>query len=497
MIAYQAIDGIPCTANEWLLKTVLREEWGYDGIAITDWNNIGRMVTEQFVCSTIDDAVENAIHAGTDMSMATPAFPDTLVRCINNGRVAESVIDEIASRILRLKFELGLFDGKKLYPDNAAVKNYFGCKSHKEKALQSALEALVLLKNQDSILPFGDTIKRIAVMGPNADNMEAQLGDWSSHSSQVGVNTLDHPRDNIVTVLDGIKKRAGSDIQIAFCRGCSVVDDGYDDIEAAAEIARNSDVVVVVVGDTISLNGEGRDRATLDLTGKQDALLKAIHQTGTPFITIIISGKPLSISWIKSESAAIVQAWNPGMEGGTAIAKILFGDVNPSGKLTISFPQSVGQIPVYYNQIPGWHTNKYADLHDGLPLFPFGFGLSYTTFAYSNLAVSKKKQKIGDDVLISIDVENTGKRDGIEIVQLYIRDLVSTVTLPVKQLKGFTRANLKAGEKKRVEFILKADLFSLVNAECERAIEPGFFELMVGGSSQDSDLQKIQIELIE
>jgi beta-glucosidase len=496
MIAYQAIDGIPCTMNGWLLNEVLKGEWKYEGITITDWNNIGRMVNEQFVCSTIDEAVSKAINSGTDMAMSTPDFPDALIRCVKEGAVSLSRIDESVRNILRLKFELGLFDGKKNVSEKNNILLTFRTEEHRKKALECALESIVLLKNENSIIPLKENVKRICVIGPNANDPKAQLGDWSAHSEVFGTDAQWHPEENIITVLQGIEERAGEKIVIEYCAGCSILDDEYDEIEKCVEIARRSDIAVIVVGDTLPLIGETHDRASLDLTGKQSDLINAIHETGTPIVTVLINSKPLSIPWVKLYSQAILEAWNPGMEGGTAIAKILFGDENPSGKLTISFPQHSGQIPVYYNQIPGWHAHKYADLPDDKPLFPFGFGLSFTSFRYDNLSTLKKEISKDENVVISVDIQNTGNYDGTEIAQLYIRDMVSSVTLPLRQLKSWNRISLAKGEQKKVEFVLSPEVFAFYNAECKKVIEPGVFEIMVGGSSRPEDLLKTTIVVI-
>jgi beta-glucosidase len=496
MIAYQAIDGIPCTENEWLNKKVLRDTWGFEGIAVTDWNDIGHLVDLQHVSATLQEATARAINAGTDMAMSTDDFIEALRQCIEEGSVEVKTIDEICERILKIKFMLGLFDGKKVALDKEKVGKIVGCREHREIALECSRQSIVLLKNENNILPFGPDIKRIGVFGPNADDMDAQLGDWSFHSAQIGEQAKKHPRENIVTVLDGIKKRSGSGITVEYCYGCGVLDDGHDEIDRAVEIAKKMDVAIVVVGDNLSLNGEGKDRANLDLTGKQLSLLQSIYKTGVSMIVVLINGKPLSIPWIKENATAILEAWNPGMEGGSAISEILFGDVIPSGKLTVSFPYHVGQLPVYYNQIPGWHAAKYSDLPTNDSLFPFGFGLSYTTFKYSNLTVSKNKLMPGDTCIISIYVENTGNFDGVEIVQLYIHDIVSSVTTPKKLLKGFSRVHINKNEKKQVELSLEYEKLSFVNSDLKRVVEPGIFEVMVGGSSEDKNLLKTEIEVI-
>jgi beta-glucosidase len=292
----------------------------------------------------------------------------------------------------------------------------------------------------------------------------------------------------VVTILDGIRNRAGDGCQVEYARGCDVINPGTEEIAAAVELARQSDVAVVVVGDTLPLTGECHDRADLDLSGGQQALLEAIHATGTPMVVVLVSSKPLTIPWVVEHAQALLAAWNPGQDGGTAVAGALFGDRNPSGKLTVSFPYHVGQQPVYYNLIPGWHGEpKYVDMPQE-PLFAFGYGLSYTRYAYANLRLSTETLRPGETITVEVDVENVGGQAGTEIVQLYINDLFSSVTTPAKELKGFARVDLAPGETKTVRLEVAYEQLALVNQELETVVEPGTFEAMVGGSSRDEDL---------
>jgi beta-glucosidase len=371
MAGYQSIDGMPCSANDWLLRDVLREEWGFEGFVVTDWNNIGWMHTLQNVCATMDEAVRRAVEAGNDMSMSTPEFIDMVVKLMQSGELDVAYVDEACRRILRLKFELGLFDQNR-YTDLEKGKAVLQCAEHRAAALESAYQALVLLKNEGDLLPLGDGLKRIAVIGPNADVIKAQLGDWVFLDEMEGGSAGERPREGVVTILEGIRARVGDACLVDYCKGCDVVDLDTEDVVQAAELARQADVAIVVVGDDLSLNGEFRDRANLDLSGGQQRLLEAVHATGTPMVVVLINGKPLSIPWVVEHAPAILEAWNPGLEGGTAVAGVLFGDRNPSGRLTISFPYHVGQQPVYYNQIPGWHGGRYVDMPVE-PLFPFGY----------------------------------------------------------------------------------------------------------------------------
>ncbi|MBN1813013.1 MAG: glycoside hydrolase family 3 C-terminal domain-containing protein [Anaerolineae bacterium] len=488
MAGYQAIDGVPCSANRWLLWDVLRDEWGFDGFVVTDWDNLGRMQSEQKTCATLEEAARRAIEAGNDMAMSTPLFAAAAVSLVRSGQLDETLVDEAVERILRVKFELGLFDENR-YADLERGKEIVGSREHRQVALESAYQSIVLFKNQDNLLPLGDDVERIAVIGPNADDVRAHLGDWVSWSGQLGdVGPDDRRRESIVTILDGIRKRAGSGCRVDYSRGCDVVDAGTETIAEAAALAREADVAIVAVGDDLSLHGEARDRAELDLSGAQQQLLEAVYATGTPMVVVLVSSKPLTIPWAAEHAHAILAVWNPGLEGGAAVAGILFGDRNPSGKLTVSFPYHVGQQPVTYNQIPGWHgQQKYVDVPKE-PLFAFGYGLSYTTFAYTNLKLDTKELAAGEALRVEVDVENTGERKGTEVVQLYVNDVYSSATTPVKELKAFRRVDLKPGEKKTIRLEVPYERLALVNQAMETVVEPGEFEVMVGSSSRDCDL---------
>jgi beta-glucosidase len=409
------------------------------------------------------------------------------VRLVEGGRLDVAHVDEACRRILRLKFALGLFDQNR-YADLEGGADVIGCAEHRQVALESAYQSIVLLKNEGNLLPLSDDLGRVAVIGPNADDVRAQLGDWVSWSGQLEeTEVAPRPRESIVTVLDGIRRRVGASCRVDYARGCDVLDPATGDIAAAVEVAREADVAIVVVGDSLPLTGEWHDRANLDLSGGQQQLLEAVHATGTPMVVVLINGKPLSVPWVAEHAPAILEAWNPGVEGGTAVAGVLFGDRNPSGKLSISFPHHVGQQPVYYNQVPGWHGGKYVDM-PAEPLFVFGYGLSYTRFAYSNLRVHTREVAAGETVRVEVDVENTGEREGAEIVQLYVNDVYSSVTTPVKELKAFRRVDLEPGEKKAVVLEVPYERLALVNGNLETVVEPGEFEVMVGASSRDGDL---------
>ncbi|MFX1255852.1 MAG: glycoside hydrolase family 3 N-terminal domain-containing protein [Promethearchaeota archaeon] len=496
MAAYQSIDGIPCSANSWLLRTILKQEWGFQGILLTDWDNVRWLHALQKVAPTLSDAAKISLLAGNDMIMSTPEFYDIIVESVRNGEIEEKLIDKACRRILKIKFQLGLFDDKAF--SSKTGMNVIGCLPHREIALKAALQSIVLLKNEKNILPLEETIGTIAVIGPNADYHIAQLGDWSFGTvlnwPPKDKDVVNGHKKNTVTILKGIKNRVQDKSSILYAKGCDVLDVEDKNIDEAESIAKKADIAIVVVGDTFSLIGERKDRASLDLTGAQQELLEVIKATGVPLVVVLINSKPLMIPWVVDNADAILEVWNPGNEGGAAVAAILFGDYNPCGKLTISFPYYVGQIPVYYNQIPGWHGGKYIDT-PAEPLFPFGFGLSYSSFYYDNLQLSKTELKQNDTLIVSVDVENKGERQGTEIVQLYVNDVYSSLTTPIKELKGFTRVVLNPGEKKRVDIKLAIQSLTLVNAEGVECVEAGEFEIMIGSSSRDQDLLKTTIRV--
>ncbi|MHA2243842.1 MAG: glycoside hydrolase family 3 N-terminal domain-containing protein [Candidatus Hodarchaeales archaeon] len=497
MAGYQSIDGTPCSANSWLLRDVVKTEWEFKGFILTDWANVTWLHELQFVAPTLVDAAEIALLAGNDMIMSTPEFYDIIIKGIKEGRINSKLIDDACSRILETKFRLGLFE-QKGYPITNLNNEIIGCKLHKKEALEATLQSLVLLKNNNDLLPLNENIGKIAVLGPNADNSIAQLGDWSFGKvlnwPPQDSDVVDGHKDNTVTILEGIKARVKDKSSVLYAKGCDVLDPEIKNIQKATSAAQEADVAIVVVGDTYSLIGERKDRASLDLTGAQKELLKAVKTTGTHIVVVLINGKPLTIPWVAENADAILEAWNPGNEGGNAVAAVLFGDYNPCGKLTISFPRHVGQLPVFYNQLPGWHGGRYIDV-DSDPLFPFGFGLSFTSFEYGNLKLSKTELQEHETLSVSIDIKNTGYREGTEIVQLYVNDKYSSVTTPIKELKGFNSVNLQPGEKKSVTIMLPISTLSLIDSEGVECVETGEFEIMIGRSSKEKDLLKKSINI--
>lgn len=489
MAAHNPLNGVPCHANQMLLTKILRQEWGFDGFVVSDWSGVENLCSVMHVADRMAEAAKKAVEAGTDMEMVggceNPAFGEPLLQLVKQGKVSEKTIDQAVSRILRAKFRLGLFENPYVDPNEAA--KIVNCKKHKKLALRAAHESIVLLKNQGNLLPLNKSIGSIAIIGPNADNIAHQLGDW----------TKKQPRENIVTVLDGIKNKVSPNTKVQYAQGCNVTDTSKTGFEEAIRIAKESDVVILVVGGASERYaspetrtcGECFDRADLDLPGVQEDLVKAIAETKTPVVVVLVNGRPLTVNWIAEHIPAILEAWYPGQEGGSAVADILFGDYNPAGRLPITFPQSVGQIPLYYNLDGGPRFRDYVAMN-AKPLFPFGYGLSYTKFEYKNLQITPKQialPKVPPDgkVKISVEVQNVGDHKGDEVVQLYVRDVVGSVITPAKELKGFKRITLNPGQKQTVSFTLHSEQLSLYNLSMERVVEPGSFKVWVGPNSTE------------
>jgi beta-glucosidase len=488
MTGYQSMDGVPSTANRWLLTEVLKNEWGFRGVLVTDWDNVGRLVREQKVCATYADAAIMALRAGNDIMMTTPQFYEGAIEAVHSGRLAESELDAPCARLLALKFRMGLFENPRR-PDLDRAAAEITRPGHRAVNLTAARQSLVLLQN-NGLLPLDPAkVKSIAVIGPNADDDLQQLGDWSLGSSQHPPQAGKQPRERTTTVLDGIRALAPASCTVSHERGCSITDDDLTGIPAAVSAAQAADVVVAVVGDHLNFVGETLSTATLELQGGQVALLDALEKTGKPLIVVLVNSKPLVLPPSAKRAAAILEGFNPGMEGGRAVAEALFGQLNPSGKLTISIPIHVGQQPVFYSQVRGQHGERYADLTQE-PLFPFGHGQSFTQYRYSNLQLTASTLTHGQATAVSVDVENTGQFAGDEIVQVYVTDVVTSVTWVNKALKGFARVRLAAGETKTVQITLPWETFQIVDAEGCSVVEPGEFEILVGPSSRDVDLLK-------
>ena len=489
MTGYQSMDGVPSTANTWLLREVLKDEWGFKGVLVTDWDNVGRLVYEQKVAATYADAAIMATRAGNDLIMTTPQFYEGAIEAVKSGRLEESEIDEPLKRLLSLKFQMGLFENPRR-PDLAKAAIEVARPDHRAAVLDAARQSLVLLQN-DGLLPLDPAkVTSIAVIGPNADDDLQQLGDWSLGSPQHPPEAGKHPREKTVTVLDGIKAVAPAGTTIRYEKGCAINSPDLSGLPAAVTAAQASDVIVAVVGDHLDFIGEGKSTATLEMQGGHVALLDALEETGKPMVVVLVNSKPLVLPMSVKRAAAILEGFNPGMEGGRAIAEAVFGQLNPSGKLSISFPVHVGQQPVFYNQVRGQHGTRYADLTQE-PLFPFGHGLSYTQYRYTDLRLAPTTLARGQAATVSVDIENAGSRAGDEIVQVYVSDVVTSVTWVTRALKGFARVHLEPGEKKTVRVTLPWEAFQLVDADGRSVVEPGDFDILVGPSSRERDLLKV------
>ena len=482
MTGYQSMEGVPSTCNHWLLTEVLKDEWGFKGVVVTDWDNVGRLVREQRVCADYVEAAIVAVRAGNDIIMTTPEFYEGAIAAVRTGRLAESEIDAPCARFLALKFRMGLFENPRR-PDLQRAAFEISRPEHRAVNLEAARQSLVLLQN-NGLLPLDPKqLKSIAVIGPNADDDLQQLGDWSLGSCQHPPEAGKQPREKTTTILDGIRGLAPKGTQVRYERGCSIIENDLSGIPAAVAAAQAAEVVVAVVGDHLNYIGETLSTATLELQGGQIALLEAVQgaleKTGKPLVVVLVNSKPLVLPPAAKRASAIIELFNPGMEGGRALAEALFGLLNPSGKLTVSIPVHVGQQPVFYSQVRGQHGNRYADLTQE-PLFPFGHGLSYTKYAYSNLRLASPHLARGEATQVFVDVENVGQRDGVEIVQVYVSDVVTSVTWVNKTLKGFARVQLAPGEKETVQVELPWQAFQIVNAQGMNVVEPGEFEILVG-----------------
>lgn len=489
MSAFNDLDGIPTSGNYYTLTTILRGEWKFKGFVVSDWESIGQLIPHGFAADRAE-AGSKAVIAGVDMDMSDGIYLDCLPAEVKAGKVPEKVIDEAVRRILRIKIQKGLFEHP--YTDTTLASKVILSKEHKDAALEAARESIVLLKNDRSILPIASDVSSIAVIGPLADDRKNLLGCWYAQGKE---------EDNS-TILEEIKKKAKPGTVINYAKGCPVEKAAaQDEIDKAVKAARESKVAILVVGDFGDNCGEAASKTNLDLPGSQQKLLEAIVATGTPTVMVLMNGKPMTIGWAAAHVQSILEAWYPGTMGAQAVAEVLFGDYNPGGKLPVTFPGSVGQIPLYYNckntgrplEEKNKFTSKYLD-SPNTPLFCFGHGLSYTDFSYSNLSVSSGKISATDRLTVSVTVKNTGKRAGDEVVQLYIHDLAASVTRPVKELKGFRRIHLKAGEEQKVTFELTPDSFAFWNDKMKFAVEPGTVEIMAGGSSEKVIRTKIEIQ---
>ncbi len=479
MATHPSIDGYPNHGKEEFLTGILREELGFMGNVLSEGSNSGTLIYERVV-GTEKEAGPIVLKAGVDVNITFESgYQKDMIDNVREGSVAEELLDRAVGRILNIKFMLGLFEDP--YIDTQRAVKIVHSKKNQQLALRAAQEGIVLLKNEKNLLPLDKNFRSIAVIGPNAASDMNLLGDY------IPKKLL----NNSTTVLDAIKEKVSPKTKITYVKGCEVLGTQPNSIKEAQRAAEKADVAIVVVGENSDTDGESKDSHDLELTGYQNELVRAVVGTGTPTVVVLNSGRPLAISWIAEHANAIVESWMCGEKGGEAIADVLFGDFNPCGKLPVTFPRHVGQMPFYYNFKPAKLMRSdiaYVSL-PLTPLYEFGFGLSYTTFEYSNLIITPEKSRPAGNVMVRVDVQNTGKIKGSEVVQLYIDDVISSMVTPVIELKGFERIELEPGEKKSVSFILKPEHLSFLDAHMERIVEPGMFDVMVGSSSADIRLR--------
>jgi beta-glucosidase len=498
MSSFNEFDGIPATASKKLLNDILRTKWKFDGMVVSDYGSIGELVVHG-VAANGAEAAKLALEAGTDMDMMSYLFLNEVPGLIESGKLDVKYLDQAVRRVLRLKFDLGLFDNPYLYSDVQREKNSIRSKENFAIARDIAKRSIVLLKNSAQTLPLKKSTKTIAVIGPLAANKEDMNGSWSFFGE------AQHP----VSILEGIKAKVDTGVKILHHDGCDLYDNSKAKIADATAVAKQADVVVLVVGESAVMNGEGASRSEINLPGVQEELVRAVIATGKPTVVVLVNGRPLAIEWIDQNAGAIVESWTLGSEAGNAVADVLFGDYNPSGKLPMTFPRSVGQIPIYYNHkntgrpyngdyneplSQRIYQSKYRDVKNS-PLYPFGFGLSYTIFDYSEIKLNSNKIDRNGKIEATVTVTNKGNVDGEEVVQLYIRDLVGSVTRPVKELKGFRKISLKAGESIPVSFTLSEADLSFYRADMSWGSEPGMFEIFIGTNSDD--VKKQSFELVD
>ena len=481
MPGFNEYDAVPATANTFLLNTVLRGEWGFEGIVVSDYTAIPEMI-QHGVAATARDAAELALKSTVDQDMQSTVYLNELEALLEEGRITEQQIDAAAARILRAKFELGLFEDPFRYADAGREAETLRNPEILDLAREVSRQAIVLLKNDKGLLPISKQLRRVAVLGPLADDRREMLGSWSGAGEA----------DDVVTLLEGIRSRVSSQTEVTYARGVDVTDSSTAGFVEAVALARKADIAILALGERAIMSGEAASRNSLELPGRQEAFLRAVHATGTPVVLVLMAGRPLAIQWAADHVPAILNAWFLGTQAGAAIGDVLFGDFNPSGKLPVTFPRSTGVVPYYYHHKNTGrplnpdqrYTSKYIDVENS-PLYPFGYGLSYTTFAYSDLRFDRENW-LGDDSLgISVSVRNAGERAGYEVVQLYTRNPVASVTRPVRQLRGFRRVRLAPGESETVTFRLSPSDLRYYDRAMNHVLEPGRIQVFVGTNVQD------------
>ncbi len=506
MNAYHEMDGVPCGSSKELLTKILREQWGFDGTVVSDYFAINMLMEYHRLAQDKAQAAALALDAGIDIELPkADCYAEPLRQAVESGAVSESLLDEVVRRVLTQKFVVGVFE----QPYVDAGKVDFDTTEDRALARQLAQKSIVLLRNEGDLLPLKPDIDSLAVIGPNADSLRNLFGDYAypAHMesliemSETNVFNMPTPQGvteitdfvPTVSVLTAIRERVSASTQVHYAQGCAVLDESRDGFAEAVEAARKADIAVMVMGDKAGItdgctSGEACDRADLDLPGVQADLVRAVYETGTPVVLVLMTGRPVTLRWMAEDIPAILEAWFPAEEGANAIADVLFGDVNPGGKLPITFPQAVGQVPIFYGHRPSGGRSQWKETYvetSNQPLYPFGYGLSYTTFTYDNLRTSPEQASAGDTVRVQVDVRNSGQRAGDEVVQLYTHTIKATVTRPVKELRGFKRITLQPGESKTVTFELPVNLLAYLDIDMNYVVEPGPIEVMIGSSSKD------------
>ncbi|NVO21628.1 MAG: beta-glucosidase BglX [Bacteroidetes bacterium] len=497
MNSFNDINGVPSTANSYLLRDILKDKWGFKGFVVSDWGSVGEMINHGSVKNEYE-AAEAAINAGCDMDMESRCYKNNLVQLVKDGKVSMSTIDDAVSRILTKKFELGLFDDPFRFCNREREEKELNNPEHPKIARDAARKSIVLLKNEGNLLPLSKNLKTIAFIGPLVKAVKENKGFWD-----VEVPGVDS--GYIVSQWEGLEKKIGNHAKLLYAKGCNIEGTDRSGFAEAINIASQADAVILSIGERRDMSGEARSRSNIGIPGVQEELLKELLATGKPVVVLINAGRPLVFRYTSDNAPAILYTWWLGSEAGDAIADVLFGDYNPSAKLTMSFPLSTGQIPIYYshfntgrpaqNDDNRFYTSAYTDLSI-YPKYEFGYGLSYTTFKYSDLKLSQNKMKKDENIKVSVTITNTGKYDGEEIVQLYLHDLVGSITRPTEELKDFRKLMLKAGESRTVEFAIDKEKLSFFNKNLQWVAEPGEFDIMIGASSRDIRL-KDRFELVD
>ena len=497
MNSFNDINGVPATGNKYLQREILKGKWGFTGFVVSDWGSIGEMINHGNVKDGYEAAL-SAITAGSDMDMESRCYKNNLAKLVADNKVQVALIDDAVMRILLKKFELGLFDDPYRFCNPDRQQKALNNPEHTKIAREVASKSIVLLKNENHLLPLSKTTKTIAFIGPLVKAVKQNKGFWDVEVPGVDSNF-------IVSQWEGIENKIGSTAKLLYAKGCEIEGSNRAGFAEAVNIAKQADVVILSIGERRDLSGEAKSRSNINIPGVQEDLLKELLATGKPVVVLINAGRPLVFNYTADNAPAILYTWWLGSEAGNAIANVLFGDYNPSAKLPITFPRSVGQIPMYYNHFNTGrpaknddnHFNKSSYIDESIfPKYAFGYGLSYTTFAYSDLKIGSTKMSKKDQLQVSVTISNTGKYDGEEIVQLYLRDKVGSIIRPVKELKDFKKIHLKAGESKMISFVINVEKLSFYNQNLEWVAEPGEFELMIGASSEDIRL-KAGFELVD